>query len=109
MRCMSTARKVLLTVGGLVVALILAAAAAVYVYGPTATAMYTGTARFFGTDTPKRYTSTVLDLADQGLYADTPEFAEASTAARDAAENAETLDDIPVSYTHLTLPTILLV
>ena len=91
---MSTARKVLLTVGGLVVALILAAAAAVYVYGPTATAMYTGTARFFGTDTPKRYTSTVLDLAGQGLYADTPEFAEASTAAREAAENAETLDDI---------------
>lgn len=94
MRCMSTARKVLLTVGGLVVALILAAAAALYVYGPTVTAMYTGTARFFGTDTPKRYTSTVLDLAGQGLYADTPEFAEASTAAREAAENAETLDDI---------------
>ena len=77
MRCMSTARKVLLTVGGLMVALILAAATALYVYGPTVTAMYTGNARFFGTDSPKRYTSTVLDLAGQGIYADSAEFAEA--------------------------------
>lgn len=94
MGCMSTARKVLLTVGSLVVALILSAAAALYVYGPTVTAMYTGTARFFGTDTPKRYTSTVLDLAGQGIYADTAEFAEASAAARVEAKHAETLDDI---------------
>ena len=94
MRCMSKARKVLLTVGGLMVALILAAATVLYVYGPAATAMYTGTARFFGTDTPKRYTSTVLDLAGQGIYADSAEFAEASAAAREEAKHAETLEDI---------------
>lgn len=94
MKCMSKARKILLTVGGLIVALILAAATVLYVYGPTVTAMYTGTARFFGTDTPKRYTSTVLDLADQGIYADSAEFAEASAAAREEAKHAETLDDI---------------
>ena len=91
---MSTARKVLLTVGGLMVALILAAATALYVYGPTATAMYTGNARFFGTDTPKRYASTVLDLASQGIYADSAEFAEASAAAQEEAKHAETLEDI---------------
>ena len=91
---MSKARKVLLTVGGLMVALILAAATVLYVYGPAATAMYTGTARFFGTDTPKRYTSTVLDLAGQGIYADSAEFAEASAAAREEAKHAETLEDI---------------
>ena len=91
---MSKARKVLLTVGGLMVALILAAATVLYVYGPAATAMYTGTARFFGTDTPKRYTSTVLDLASQGIYADSAEFAEASATAREEANHAETLEDI---------------
>lgn len=94
MRCMSTPRKILVTVGGFVAALALAAAAVAYVYGPTFTAMYTGTARFFGTDTPKRYASTVLDLASQGIYADSAEFAAASTAAREAADHAETLDDI---------------
>ena len=76
------------------VALILAAATALYVYGPTATAMYTGNARFFGTDTPKRYASTVLDLASQGIYADSAEFAEASAAAQEEAKHAETLEDI---------------
>lgn len=76
------------------VALILAAATALYVYGPTVTAMYTGNARFFGTDSPKRYTSTVLDLAGQGIYADSAEFAEASAAAREEAKHAETLEDI---------------
>ena len=76
------------------IALILAAATALYVYGPTATAMYTGNARFFGTDTPKRYASTVLDLASQGIYADSAEFAEASAAAREEAKHAETLEDI---------------
>ena len=65
---MSTARKVLVTIAAVFGVLLIAAGVAAYAYGPTATAMFTGTARFMGTDTPKRYTKTVLDLADQGIY-----------------------------------------
>lgn len=91
---MSTAKKVLTTIAAVFGVLLIAAGAVAYVYGPTVTAMFTGTAKFMGTDTPKRYTSTVLDLAEQGIYADSPEFSEASTKAREAAKQADSLDDI---------------
>ena len=91
---MSTAKKVLTTIAAVFGVLLIAAGAVAYVYGPTVTAMLTGTAKFMGTDTPKRYTSTVLDLAEQGIYADSPEFSEASTTAREAAKQADSLDDI---------------
>ena len=91
---MSTAKKVLTTIAAVFGVLLIAAGAVAYVYGPTVTAMLTGTAKFMGTDTPKRYTSTVLDLAEQGIYADSPEFSEASTKAREAAKQADSLDDI---------------
>ena len=91
---MSTAKKVLTSIAAVFGVLLIAAGAVAYVYGPTVTAMFTGTAKFMGTDTPKRYTSTVLDLAEQGIYADSPEFSEASTKAREAAKQADSLDDI---------------
>ena len=87
---MSTARKVLVTIAAVLGVLLIAAGVAAYVYGPTATAMFTGTARFMGTDTPKRYTKTVLDLAGQGIYADTPEFAEAKANALEAVKYLDT-------------------
>ncbi|MDK8798456.1 S41 family peptidase [Corynebacterium coyleae] len=91
---MSTAKKVLTTIAAVFGVLLIAAGAAAYVYGPTMTAMFTGTAKFMGTDTPKRYAATVLDLAEQGIYADSPEFAEASDKAREAAKQADSLDEI---------------
>ena len=52
MWCMSTAKKVLTTIAAVFGVLLIAAGAVAYVYGPTVTAMFTGTAKFMGTDTP---------------------------------------------------------
>lgn len=86
---MSTAKKVLRILGGVVVALVLLIAAAGYVWGPTLTAQMTGQARFFGTDTPKRYANTVLDLSESmGIYGDSEEFAAARAEVEEAAKSA---------------------
>ena len=86
MVCMSTARKVLIAVAGVLGALILVAVAAAFVYGPTMTAKFSGTARFWGTDTPRRYAKTVLDLSEEGIYGDSEEFRAARAAAEDAVQ-----------------------
>lgn len=86
---MSTTKKVLRILGGVVVALLLLIAAAGYVWGPTLTAQMTGQARFFGTDTPKRYANTVLDLSESmGIYGDSEEFAAARAEVEEATEYA---------------------
>ncbi|WP_408911580.1 S41 family peptidase [Corynebacterium gottingense] len=86
---MSTAKKVLRILGGIVVALVLLIAAVGYVWGPTLTAQMTGQARFFGTDTPKRYANTVLDLSESmGIYGDSEEFAAARAEVEEAAKSA---------------------
>lgn len=87
-------QKILTVIGGLLVAGVLLLGAGAYFYGPTLTAMTTGSARFLGTDSPKRYTSTVLSLAEQGIYADSKEFADAAEHARAAAKQADSLDDV---------------
>lgn len=91
---MSTAKKVLTTIAAVFGVLLIAAGAVAYVYGPTVTAMFTGTAKFMGTDTPKRYASTVLNLAEQGIYADSKEFEDAKARAKEAAKQADTLFDV---------------
>ena len=83
---MSTARKVLIAVGGVLAALMLVAVAVAFVYGPTMTAKVSGTARFWGTDTPSRYAKTVLDLSEDGIYGDSAEFQAARAAAEDAVQ-----------------------
>ena len=86
---MSTTKKILRILGGVVVALILLIAAAGYVWGPTLTAQMTGQARFFGTDTPKRYANTVLDLSESmGIYGDSEEFAAARAEVEEATKYA---------------------
>lgn len=90
MDTMSTAKKILLVLGGVVVAIGLALAAACYVWGPTLSAQMTGQAKFLGKDSPQRYARTVLDLSESmGVYADSEEFAAARTKAEEAAKDAE--------------------
>ncbi|WP_276907520.1 S41 family peptidase [Corynebacterium riegelii] len=91
---MWTKKRVLTTIVAMLSALLLAVGAVAFVYGPTLTAMLTGTARFAGTQTPKRYSATVLALAEQGIYADSKEFEEAKARAKEAAKQADTLFDV---------------
>lgn len=91
---MWTKKRVLTTIVAMLSALLLAVAAVAFVYGPTLTAMLTGTARFAGTQTPKRYSATVLALAEQGIHADSEEFEEAKAHAKEAAKQADTLYDV---------------
>ena len=62
-----TGRTILTVIGVLFLTAALVAAVATYFYGPAVSAMITGKARFLGTDSPKRYTATVLQLAEQGI------------------------------------------
>ena len=87
-------RRILTVIGALFIAAVLVAAAATYFYGPAVSAMTTGTARFLGTDSPKRYTATVLQLAEQGIYSDSEEFASASAHAKEVAKDADSVDDV---------------
>lgn len=87
-------RKVWTVIGALALAVVIVAAVAMYFYGPAVTAMTTGTARFVGTDSPKRYTSTVLQLAEQGIYSDSEEFSAASEHAKDVAKKADSVDEV---------------
>lgn len=90
MDTMSTAKKILLVLGGVVVAIGLALAAACYVWGPTLSAQMTGQANFLGKDSPQRYARTVLDLSESmGVYGDSEEFAAARAKAEEAAKGAE--------------------
>lgn len=82
------AKKLRLAARVVVLVLAVLAAAVLYLYGPTLSAKLTGTARFLGTDTPKRYADTVLELADLGVYADSEEYAQARAAAISAASGA---------------------
>lgn len=87
---MSTAKKVLLALGGVVVTIALLLAAAAYTWGPTLSAQMTGQARFLGKDSPQRYARTVLDLSEtMGIYGDSPEFATARAEAEEAAQYAQ--------------------
>lgn len=78
----------------LALVLLVLATIAFYLSGPTLTAKLTGTARFLGTDTPKRYAETVLDLADLGVYADSPEYSASRSAALEAASSAESREEL---------------
>lgn len=94
MGTMTTTRKVIIFLGSLFAAGLVLLGAGAFFYGPTLTAMTTGTARFMGTDSPKRYTTTVLNLAAQGIYSDSPEFEAAASHAKAVAEDADSLDDV---------------
>lgn len=89
-----TGRRILTVIGVLFLAAVLVAAVAAYFYGPAVSAMTTGKARFLGTDSPKRYTSTVLQLAEQGIYSDSEEFAAASEHAKEVAKDADSVDEV---------------
>lgn len=87
--------KVGTVVGVVLLFLVLLFAFAAYFFGPALTAQTTGTARFFGTDTPKRYASTVLDLSESmGLYGDSEEFAAARAEVEAAMENASSREEL---------------
>lgn len=88
------AKKLLLAARVIVLVLAVLAAAVLYLYGPTLSAKLTGTARFLGTDTPKRYTQTVLELTDLGVYADSPEYAAARATALDAASDVSSREEL---------------
>lgn len=88
------AAKIWRALGALALALLTTAAVAFYFYGPILSAKLTGTARFLGTDTPKRYTETVLELTDLGVYAGSPEYTEARSAALDAASAASSREEL---------------
>ncbi|WP_301925236.1 S41 family peptidase [Corynebacterium glaucum] len=88
-------RKVGAVVGAVLLVLALLFAAAAYFLGPALTAQTTGTARFFGTDTPKRYARTVLDLSESmGLYGDSEEFAAARAEVEAAMGDAATREEL---------------
>lgn len=88
------ASKIWRALGILGLIFLVLAAATFYLHGPTLTAKLTGTARFLGTDTPKRYTETVLELADLGVYANSPEYSAARSAALDAASSATSREEL---------------
>lgn len=67
---------------------------ALYLLAPVHTAQMTGTARFGGTDTPKRYAETVLSLADHGVDGKSKRYAKAKGEALEAAEEAETREEL---------------
>ena len=89
-----TGRTILTVIGVLFLTAALVAAVATYFYGPAVSAMITGKARFLGTDSPKRYTATVLQLAEQGIYSDSEEFSAASAHAKEVAKDAESVDEV---------------
>lgn len=88
------AAKIWRALGVVAIALLVLAGVALYLYGPVLSAKLTGTARFLGTDTPKRYTQTVLELTDLGVYADSPEYAAARAEALDAASAASSREEL---------------
>ena len=65
-----------------------------YLLAPVHSAQMTGTARFGGTDTPKRYAETVLSLADHGVNGDSKEYEKAKEEALEAAEDAESREEL---------------
>ncbi|MCP1386747.1 S41 family peptidase [Corynebacterium sp. TA-R-1] len=91
---MGNARKLRRALGAVALVLLVLAGAGLYVYGPVLSAKLTGQARFLGTDTPKRYTETVLQLTDLGVYAGSPEYVEAREAALDAARTASSREEL---------------
>lgn len=88
------ASKIWRALGTLGLIFLVLAAATFYLHGPILTAKLTGTARFLGTDTPKRYAETVLELADLGVYANSPEYSAARSAALDAASSATSREEL---------------
>lgn len=88
------ATKIWRALGVMAIALLMLAGVALYFYGPVLSAKLTGTARFLGTDTPKRYTQTVLELTDLGVYADSPEYAAARAEALDAASDVSSREEL---------------
>ncbi|WP_284522796.1 S41 family peptidase [Corynebacterium aquatimens] len=91
---MKTATKIWRALGALALVVLLLAGVGFYLYGPILTAKLTGSARFFGTDTPKRYAETVLQLTDLGVYADSPAHSEARAAALDASASASSREEL---------------
>lgn len=72
-----------------VAVVVLLALLVLYLLAPVHSAQITGTARFGGTDTPKRYAKTVLSLADHGVNGNSDEYAKAKEEALEAAEDAD--------------------
>lgn len=88
-------RKILIGCSGLVLILVLVAAVALYIWGPTYGAAILGRPIFVLPPTPERYAAVVLDTAQQrGVYAASPEFERARAVAEDAVEQAEDIGEI---------------
>lgn len=81
--------KVLKILGVIAVLLAVAVTGAVYAFGPSYGAMFTGKPIFLGNDSPKRYARSVLDVSEtMGIYAESPEFQQARAVAEEAAKDA---------------------
>lgn len=88
-------KKILVGAVGVFVVLGVILATVLYVWGPRYGASIVGRPIFVLPPTPERYAVAVLDLAQQrGIHASTPEFAQARTAAEQAAEQADDVSDI---------------
>lgn len=88
-------KKILIGCSGIVLILGLVAAVAVYIWGPAYGAAILGRPVFVLPPTPERYAAVVLDTAQQrGVYASSPEFDHARTAAEGAADQADDITEI---------------
>lgn len=88
-------KKILIGCSGIILILGLVAAVAVYIWGPSYGAAMLGRPVFVLPPTPERYAAVVLDTAQQrGVYASSPEFDRARTAAEDAADQADDITEI---------------
>lgn len=78
-----------------VIVAVVAAVAAVYFYGPIYGPRVVGKPVFLGQPSPTQYVESVLRMADeQAIYRDSGDYPPARRAALDAAEHAESYDDI---------------
>lgn len=88
-------KKLLVGVVGVFLVLGLIVAAALYVWGPRYGASILGRPIFVVSPSPERYAGAVLDIAQQrGVHGSTPEFAQARTAAEEAAGQADAVSEI---------------
>lgn len=89
------AKKFLIGCSSVLLALVLVTAVGIYVWGPTYGAALLGRPIFLVSPTPERYAAVVLDTAQQrGIYASTPEFDRARSAAEEAAAQADDIAEI---------------
>lgn len=91
----SLPKKIGIGCGCAVLVLALSLLAAVYVWGPSYGAMFTGKPIFMGHATPQRYAKAIVTTTEtMGIYADSPEFADAKSRVLEQAKDARSTEEL---------------